>query len=100
MADGHVALERAQLVLVEDLGDQAAVAQGHDRLVPRHGDAGGLLPAVLERVEREVRKAGDVAARRVDAEDPTLVSRPVAMVEEIAHVRGTALPRGYQRTRH
>ena len=33
------------------------------------GDAGALLPAVLQRVEREVGQAGDVAAGRVDAED-------------------------------
>ena len=94
-------LERAQLVLVEDLGDEAAVAQRHDAAVAvGGGDAGGLLAAVLERVEREVRQAGDVVPRRVDAEDATLVSRAVALVEEIGHVRGTALPRGYQRTRH
>ena len=45
------------------------------------GDARGLLAAVLERVEREVREARDVALGRVDAEDAALVARPVAEVE-------------------
>jgi hypothetical protein len=55
--DRHVAAERAQLLLVEDLVDEPQVAQRHD--VPAHvrsGDAGGLLPTVLQCVQREVRE--------------------------------------------
>jgi hypothetical protein len=46
---------------------------------------------VLEGVEPEVRQAGDVMTRRVDAEDAALVSGPVAEVERCGHVaRGAA----------
>ena len=82
MADRHLAGERAQLVLVEDLADEAEVALGHDVAASRaHGDPRGLLAAVLERVEREVGEPGDVVPGRVDAEDAALVARSVAIVE-------------------
>ena len=45
-------------------------------------DARRLLPAVLERVEREVGQAGDVVPGRVDPEDAALVARAVAIVGE------------------
>ena len=64
VADRHLALQRAQLLLVEHLVDEALVAHRHDVAALRRGDAGGLLPAVLEGVEREVREAGDVVTRR------------------------------------
>ena len=81
MADRHVALQRAQLLLVEDLVDQALVAHGHDVAALRGGDARRLLAAVLERVEREVGQPRDVAPGRDDAEDAALVARAVAIVE-------------------
>ncbi len=81
MADRHVALERAQLLLVEDLRDEPEFAQGRDVAALAGGDAGRLLAAVLERVEAEVGEAGDVVGRRVDAEDPAFVARSVAIVD-------------------
>ena len=45
------------------------------------GDAGRLLAAVLQRVQREVGEPGDVRLGRVHAEDAALVARSVAMVE-------------------
>ena len=45
--DGHLALERAQLLLVEDLGDEAQVAHGHDLAGVRRRDPGRFLAAVL-----------------------------------------------------
>ena len=63
VADRHVALQRAQLLLVEHLVDEALVAHGHDVAALGGGDARRLLPAVLERVEREVGEAGDVVRR-------------------------------------
>ena len=54
--DRHLAGERAQLLLVEDLDDEAEVAQGHDVPVLAGGDPRGLLAAVLQRVEGEVRE--------------------------------------------
>ena len=80
--DRDLAAERAQLLLVEDLVDEAEVAQGHD--VPayvRGGDAGGFLPAMLQCVQREVGQAGDVVAGRIDPEHSALVTRPLAAIE-------------------
>ena len=51
VADRHVALQRAQLLLVEDLVDEALVAHRHDVAALAGGDPGRLLAAVLERVE-------------------------------------------------
>ena len=82
MADRHVPLQRAQLLLVEDLVDQALVAHGHDVAVLRRRDAGRLLAAVLERVEREVGEPRDLATRRDYAEDAALIARAIAGVEK------------------
>ena len=60
VADRHVAAQRAQLLLVEDLVDEPLVAHRHDVAALGGGDARRLLPAVLERVEGEVGEAGDV----------------------------------------
>jgi hypothetical protein len=81
VADRHVALQRAQLLLVEHLADQPLVAHGHDVAALRGGDARRLLPAVLEGVQGEVGQPGDVVAGGVDAEDPALVARSVAEVD-------------------
>jgi hypothetical protein len=93
--DRHLPLQRAQLLLVEDLVDQALVAHGHDVTALRGGDPGRLLPAVLKGVEREVAQAGDVVLRRVDAEDPAFVARAVSGVQQIwgggVHDRGMML---------
>ena len=43
------------------------------------GDAGRLLAAVLEGVEREVGEPGHVVAGGVDPEHPALVARTVAI---------------------
>ena len=74
-------LQRAQLLLVEDLVDQALVAHGHDVAALRDGDARRLLPAVLQGIEGEVGEAGDIGARGADAEDAALVARSVAELE-------------------
>ena len=82
VADRHVALERLQLLLVEDLGDQARVAHRRDVAALAGGDPGRLLAAVLQRVEAEVGEAGDVVAGCVYAEDATLVVRSIAVDSE------------------
>ena len=79
VADRHVAVERAQLLLVEDLRDEPGLAQGRDVAALAARDPGRLLAAVLERVEREVGETGDIVAGRVDAEHPALVARAVAV---------------------
>ena len=77
---GHLAAQRPQLLLVEDLRHETEIAHGHDVALVGGGDARRLLAAVLERVQREVREAGDVRLGRVDAEDAALVARTVAEV--------------------
>ena len=79
--DRHVAAQRAQLLLVEDLVDEALVAHRHDVAALGDGDACRLLPSVLQGVEGEVGEAGDIRARGVDAEDAALVARSVAELE-------------------
>ena len=82
MADRHLALQRAQALLVEDLVDEPLVAHRHDVAALGGGDAGGLLAAVLERVEREVGEARDVVPRGAYTEDAALVARSIAEVGE------------------
>jgi len=77
----HLALEGAQLLLVEDLVDEALVAQGHDPAVLRRRDSRRLLPAMLERVEREVGQARDLRAGREEPEHAALVAGAVAIVD-------------------
>ena len=90
VADRHVTDQGAELVLVEDLGDQALVADGHDLAPPESArDPGRLLAPVLERKQTKVCDAGDVVSRRVDAEDTALVARAIAMV---GHRRTHAQP--------
>ena len=81
VADRHVADQRAQLVLVEHLRDEALVADRHDAAAARRGrDPRGLLAAVLEREQREVGEPRDVVLGRVDPEHAALVAWPVAMI--------------------
>ena len=82
VADRHRAGERLELLLVEDLRDEAEVAQGHDHPALAGGDARRLLAAVLERVEAEVGQARDVVSRRADAEDAALIARAIAVITE------------------
>ena len=69
VADRDLALEAAQVLLVEDLGDEAHVAQDGQAAAVGDGDARGLLPAVLEGEQAEVRDARDVALGGANAED-------------------------------
>ena len=68
VADGEVTLERLERGVVEDLRDQAHVLVDQDLAAVADRDAGGLLAAVLQRVEAEVDELGDFLARRPDAE--------------------------------
>src|SRR6476620_8807921 len=54
VADRHVAFQRTQLLLVEDLGDEAGLAHRRDHPALTGGDPGRLLAPVLQRVEPEV----------------------------------------------
>jgi hypothetical protein len=82
VADGEIATQRAQLLLVEDLVDEPEIAQGHDVAADVGSrDPGGLLATVLQGVQREVRKPRDVVSGCIDPEDAALVPRSFALVE-------------------
>ena len=74
VADGDVALHRAQRLLVEDLADQPEVLEHQHLGAVGDGDARGFLAAVLQRVQAVVGELGDLFARRPDAEYAALFS--------------------------
>jgi len=67
--DRDFAREGGELLLVEHLRDEPHVADGRHAPALGDGDARGLLAAVLEGEEAEVREPRDVPVGRVDAED-------------------------------
>ena len=69
----QLAGERRQVGIGEHLVDQAKVLADKDGVAIAHGNAGRLLPAVLQGEQSEVGQSGNVAAGRPDAEDATLV---------------------------
>ena len=86
VAHGQLAGERRQVGVGEHLVDQTQVLADKDGVAVAHGDAGGLLPAVLQGKQSEVGQSGDVAAGRPDAEDAALV------VQDVTFRLGVALP--------
>ena len=83
VADRDVAAQRAERRLVEDLRDEAHVLVDEDLLAVTGRDAGRLLPAVLQRIEPEVRQLGDVLSGSPDAEDPAGVLRALLAGDEV-----------------
>ena len=83
VADRDVAAQRGQGGLVEDLRHEAHVLVDEDLLAVGGRDAGGLLTAVLQRVEPEVGQLGDVLARGPDAEDAAGVLRALLAGKEV-----------------
>ena len=69
VTDRDLTRESLELLLVEDLGDEPHVAQHRQAPRLRDGDARRLLPAMLQREQREVRQPRHVAVGRADAED-------------------------------
>jgi hypothetical protein len=79
VADRHVALEGGERRLVEDLRDEAHVLVDEDLPAVADGDTGGLLAAVLQRVQPEVRQLRDLFAGCPDPEDPAGVLWPAVV---------------------
>ena len=78
VADGEAPGQLAELVLGEGVLHQAHGPVGVELLAVARDDAGRLLPAVLERVQPEVRHVGRLGVP-VDAEDATHGGRNVAV---------------------
>ena len=74
--DRHLAGERLQLLLVEDVRDEAHLAQNRQPPAVGNGDPCRLLAAVLQREETEVGEPRHVPVGRTDAEHPAHQSRP------------------------
>ena len=77
--DGDPAWHGREVGIREHLRHQAKVLAYEHGVAVAHGDAGGLLAAVLQRTQCEVRHAGDVAPGGPDAKDAALVVRGVAI---------------------
>src|SRR5579871_6408619 len=75
MPHGNVAAEPAEDLLVENGAQQAHLFVRTDRAAVGGGDAGRLLAAVLEGVQREEREPGRVASRRKNPRYPAHVLR-------------------------
>ena len=69
MADRDFAAQAMELLLVEHLRHEAEVAHRRQAPLLGDGDPRGLLPAVLQREQPEVREPRDVAVGGVNAED-------------------------------
>jgi hypothetical protein len=69
VADRELAVEPAELLLREDLRDEAELSQDGQPAVLRHGDPRRLLAAVLQRVQAEVRQPRDITAGCPYSED-------------------------------
>ena len=70
--DGDVAVHGRQRLLVEHLTDQAEVFEHQHLGSVGDGDTGGLLAAMLQRVQAVVGEFGDFFARGPDPEYATL----------------------------
>src|SRR5690606_22589052 len=95
----QVSVEGVERRVVEDLRHQTHVLVDEDLLAVADRDAGGLLAAVLQGVDAEVRQLGDVLTGRPHAEDTTGVLGTLVLgvdggrqspVAALAHVAGLA----------
>ena len=84
LPDRHVAGERLEAPLVEHRGNQAQLTPRGDVPALAGRDAGRLLAAVLERIEREIGEPRNVQLRGVDTEYPALVAGTLTLAQEIS----------------
>ncbi len=82
MTDGEMTLERRQLVIVEDIGDEAHVLVDPKPLPVADRHAGRLLAAMLQGVQAVEGEKGSREAGGVHAEDSARLFR--AVVEHVA----------------
>ena len=94
MPDGDVALHGRQRLLVENLADQAEILE-HQHLRPVcHGDAGGLLAAVLQGVQPVVGEFGDFFAGGPYAEYTAFFAGRILVGHWLLGGHGAAAPWG------
>ncbi len=85
MADGHVAAQAGEHLLVEHLADETEILVDHDLASVTDGDARRFLTAMLQRVETVEAQLGDFLARSPDTEHAALLVR--AVVCRVVHGR-------------
>ena len=97
MPDGDVARHGGQGLLVEHLADQAEILEHQHLRAVGDRDTGGLLAAVLQRVQAVVGELGDILAGCPDSEYAALFAGLVLVVGLLAGHVGL-LPEGRWRT--
>src|SRR5260221_10287977 len=80
MADSGEPRQIGQISLGEGLCDEAHLTVQIEASAIRRGDAGALLPAMLQRIEPEIGDACHILAGSVDAEDPTSLVGAVELI--------------------
>src|SRR5688500_17414457 len=88
MADCEGARKVAEVLLVEDLGDQAHPGPHVEPLTVRGGYPGALLPPVLQGIEAVERHPCDVVSRRKNAENATLFAEVLSHLTSLPGDRG------------
>ena len=100
MPDRQMPFERREVTLVEHLRDEPHVLDHGDRLAIADRDAGGLLPAMLQRVQAQIRLVRDRLPGRVHPEHAAgfarmiveLVGFPMLVQDSHYLTRARALP--------
>src|SRR6202035_1414125 len=77
--DGDVALETVDDLLVEHLRDEPHLLADANLAAVADRDTGGLLSAMLQRVQAEIRQVGDVLARVEHPENATFLVEVVVV---------------------
>ena len=88
VAAGHLARHGGEVRVGEDLRNQAQILADEDGLAVAHGDAGGVLAAVLQGPQAKVGDAGHVAAGCPDAKDAALLMELVVGLGSVLGGRG------------
>ena len=88
VADGEVAGEILQVLLIERLRDEPEAGVAGNVMAIGRRDTGALLSPMLQRVEREERDARHILTGSIDAEHPTFFMRFVHFVEAFVWRQG------------
>ena len=86
MAAGDLAGHGREIGVGKDLRDKAEVLAHENRLAVADRDAGRVLAAMLQRVQREVGHARHIVAGSPDAEDAALLMELVVLLPGLGAV--------------
>ena len=83
VSDGKLARHSPQIVIREDLGNKTQVLADQHRRAIAHGDARGLLSAMLKGAERKAGESGNVAVGCPNAKDAALLVERVGVFADV-----------------